>query len=83
MSNSKVVKVVISLDGVWVGEGTWNDDCTITNCQALLGRNQDESDEAYEELAQELSELPQCDDKWKGPVRIERPEGTYFAELIG
>jgi hypothetical protein len=76
------MKVVISLDRVWVGEGTWNDDCTISNCQALLGRNQDESDEAYEELAHELSELPQCKNMWKGPVRIERPEGTYFAELI-
>jgi len=76
------VKIVISLDGVWVGEGTWNDDCTITNCQALLGRNQDESDETYEELCHELSELPQCDEHWRGPVRIERPEGTYCAELI-
>lgn len=76
------VKIVISLDGVWVGEGTWTEDCEIINCQALLGRNQEQSDEAYEELAQELSELPQCDDKWKGPVSIERPEGTYCAELI-
>jgi hypothetical protein len=77
------MKVVISLDGVWVGDGTWNDDCTISNCQALLGKDQDESDETYEEICDELASLPQAEDLWKGPVMVVRKEGIYSAELIG
>jgi hypothetical protein len=83
MVNSKVVvNVVISLDGVWVGNGVWTDDYEIINCQALLGNSQDESDDTYEELCHELSRLPQTEDFWKGPVTVIRPEGNYCAELI-
>lgn len=79
MSNSKVV---ISLDGVWVGNGVWTEDYEISNCQALLGKSQDESDDTYEALCHELSGLPQDEEHWRGPVTVVRPEGNYCAELI-
>ena len=82
MGKSKVVKVVISLDGVLVGNGVLTEDYEIINCQALLGNSQDESDDTYEELCHELSRLPQVEDFWRGPVTVVRPEGNYCAELI-
>ena len=76
------VKVVISLDGVWVGNGVWTEDYEISNCQALLGKSQDESDDTCEALCHELSRLPQDEKYWRGPVTVVRPEGNYCAELI-
>lgn len=75
------VKVTICRDGIWAGEGRWTDDCEIVDCPAVLGPDQDASDDTYEAICQELSSLPQDEDHWRGPVSVERPDGTYTAEL--
>jgi len=76
-------RVEISRDGVVVGHGRWTDDCEIVDCQAILGPDQDASDETYEELCDALAELPRIDDQWRGPVSVERPDGTYAVEVVG
>lgn len=76
-----MVKVTISRNGEWVGDGRWTDYCEIVDCAAVLGDSQDESDETYEALAHALSSLPQDEDYWRGPVVVERPDGYYKAEL--
>lgn len=76
------IKVTISRDGVWAGDGRWTDDCEIVDCPAVLGANQDASDETYEALCDELAGLNQSEEYWRGPVSVDRPDGTYTAELI-
>lgn len=76
------MKVTISKDGEWAGDGRWTDDCEIVDCAAVLGADQDASDETYEMLCDELASLPQIDEYWRGPVSVQRPDGTYSAELI-
>ena len=78
---TKQVKVTITRDGVLAGEGRWTDDCEIVDCPAVLGPDQDASDETYEELCDELANLDQSEDTWRGPVSVERPDGTYEAML--
>ncbi len=75
------MKIVISKDGVWAGEGRWTDDCCIVDCPAILGPTQDDSDDTYELLADQLASLDQSGDNWRGPVSVEREDGTYTAEL--
>lgn len=70
-----VTKVTISRDGVW------SEQCGILDCSAVLGPDQDASDETYELLCDALAELPQDADRWRGPVSVERPDGVYTAEL--
>jgi hypothetical protein len=78
---AKQVKVIITRDGVLVGEGRWTEDCEIVACLAVLGPDQDASDETYEALCDELANLDQSEDTWRGPVAVERPDATYEAEL--
>jgi len=77
-----MAKVIISRDGVWVGDGVWTDDYCIVDCPAVLGEDQDASDETYEALCHAFSRLPQDEEYWRGPVSIERPDGIYTAELV-
>lgn len=81
--SKRIIKVIISRDGVWAGDGRWTDDCEIVDCAAVLGADQDASDETYEALCDELASLPQTENRWRGPVNVERPDGTYTAELVG
>ncbi len=74
--------VTISRDGTWAGDGIWTDDCEIVDCPAVLGDDQDASDETYEAICDALASLPQDDEHWRGPVTVERPDGTYTAELL-
>lgn len=76
------IKVTITKDGVWVGDGKWTDDDEIVDCPAVLGEDQDASDETYEALCEALASLPQTREHWRGPVAVSRPDGTYTAELI-
>jgi len=76
------VKVTICKDGVWAGDGRWTDDCEILDCPAMLGEDQDASDETYEALSEELANLDQSGECWRGPVSVRRPDGTYTAELV-
>ena len=70
-----MTKVTICRDGIWAGEGRWTDDCEIVDCPAVLGS------ETYEALCEALAALPQDEQHWRGPVSVERPDGTYTAEL--
>lgn len=78
---SRACIITIYKDGVWAGRGVWTDDCEIIDCQAVLGEDQDASDDTYELLADALSQLPQDEEHWRGPVTIERPDGEYSASL--
>lgn len=76
------IKVTIDRDGVWAGDGRWTDDCEIVDCAAVLGPDQDASDDTYEALCDALASLPQDEEHWRGPVSIDRPDGTYTVRLI-
>lgn len=76
-----MITISIYRDGVFAGSGRWTDDCEIVDCQAVLGDTQDESDETYELLCDELSSLPQDEEHWRGPVYVTRPDGEYSARL--
>jgi hypothetical protein len=74
---SKKITVTIDKDGVWAGDGVWTNDCRIEDCPAVLGWDQDSSDNTYEALADALAEHP-----WGGPVRITKSDGVYTAALV-
>lgn len=74
------IRVIINHDGVWAGEGRWTDDCEIVDCPASLGPDEDASDETYEDLSDALSEQPDAD--WYRPVRVERPDGTFWTQIL-
>ncbi len=61
--------ISISRDGVWAGNGAVVDGI-IQDCAAILGANQDASEETYEAIEQQIA-----DDKTDGSVS--RPDGTY------
>lgn len=82
MTTTRQIKVTIDRDGVWAGDGRWTDDCEIVDCAAQLGEDADASDYTYEMLCEALAQLPQDDEHWRGPVSVERPDGTYTATLI-
>lgn len=69
-------KVSIFRDGVWVGDGYWMYGI-IRDCSAVLGADQDASEETCELLEDALAAL----DGPGGEVRVERPDGTYTAVL--
>jgi hypothetical protein len=79
---SKKIKATIDKDGVWAGDGVWTEDCEIVGCAAVLGPDQDTSDECYEALCEALAGLPQDEHHWRGPVSVTRDDGTYSAGLI-
>ena len=74
-------RVTIDRDGVWAGAGHWTEDCEIVDCAAVLGPDQEASDETYEALSEALASLPQDEEHWRGPVSVDRPDGTYTAML--
>ena len=78
---SKKIKVTIDRDGIWAGDGVWTEDCRIVDCPAVLGPDQDSSDDTYDALADAIAGLPQDDDHWCGPVSVTRDDGTYTATL--
>jgi len=82
MNKRKKITVTIDRDGVWVGSGRWTEDCEIVDCAAVLGPDQDASDDTYELLCHELAGLNQSEDYWLGPVSVDRPDGLYTATLI-
>jgi len=81
MNKRKKITVSIDRDGVWAGTGRWTEDCEIVDCAAVLGADQDESDDTYEALCYALSGLPQLEEHWRGPVSVDRPDGLYTATL--
>lgn len=82
MTNLNYIKATISRDGVWCGYGRWIVDHEIVDCLAMLGPDEDASRDTYDALCDALSSLPQDAEHWRGPVSVERPDGTYTVTLI-
>ena len=59
--------ISISRDGVWAGDGVLRDG-SIEDCPAVLGTDQDASDETYEAIADAIED---------GDDRVTRPDGVY------
>jgi hypothetical protein len=70
------MKISIYRDGVWAGDGRLVDN-EIVDCAAMLGRDQDESDETYEMICDALDEEPQDEERYTGVGSISRPDGEY------
>lgn len=69
-------KISIFRDGVWSGDGTIDRDGEI-ECSAVLGDDQDASDETYQMIMDALDEEPQDSGRYTGEGSIERPDGNY------
>ena len=67
--------IQIHLDGVWAGSGKVDDDGEITECGAVLGPDQDQSDEVYEAISDLIADGAEA-----GQVR--RPEGLYTFDVL-
>ncbi len=48
--NATKKKITIYRDGVWAGTGILDEDGYIRDCSAVLGKDQDESDQTYENI---------------------------------
>lgn len=68
MDNSNLRKISISCDGVWAGSGWLTEDGKVIDCPAVLGEDQDASDETYEAIDDAIEE---------GEEEVVRPDGTY------
>jgi hypothetical protein len=60
-------KITIYRDDAWAGEG-WLYDGEITDCEAVLGVDQDASDETYALIADAIG---------AGEYYVQRPDGRY------
>jgi len=69
-------RIRIFRDGVWAGDGSINNDGEIVDCQAVLGPDQDASDETYYIIQAIIEDNGGCD----GAVR--RPDGVYSWEIV-
>lgn len=68
--------ITIYRDGVWSGCGTIDSDGQIV-CSAMLGPDQDASDETYEMIQDSVDAEPQDEGRYSGEGSVERPDGTY------
>ena len=69
-------KISIYRDGVWAGDGRVVDG-EIVDCPAMLGPDNDASEDTYEALCDAMDEAPQDADRYTGEGSVERPDGTY------
>ncbi len=69
-------QISISRDGALVAEGYLDSDGEIV-CQAVLGRDQDESDATYEAIQDAIDAEPQDADRYTGTGSVQRPDGVY------
>jgi len=75
--NATKQKIAIYHDGVWSGEGWLDSDGEIRNCPAVLGANQDESDDTYEAIQDAIDSEPQNSGRYTGTGEVTRPDGVY------
>lgn len=71
-------RIRIYKDGVWAGDGRIENDGEIVDCQAVLGTNQDASDDTYEAIQDAIAE--DDDGGWKGS--LQRPDAVYSWEIV-
>lgn len=69
-------KITISRDGVYAGEGTIDHTGEIV-CPAVLGPDQDASDETYEAIMDAIDSEPQDAGRYTGTGEVVRPDGVY------
>ena len=67
-------KISIYRDDVWAGDGRLEDDGQIVDCPAVLGPDQEASEETYAAIASSIAAVPQ---KYRYTGSIEQPDGTY------
>lgn len=70
-------KISIYRNGVWAGDGYLDKDGCIVDCAAILGPDQDASDDTYEAIEDEITNEPQDADRYTGTGEVVRPDGTY------
>ena len=70
-------KITIYRDGVWAGVGRIDSDGEIVDCPAVLGPDQDASDETYEAIQDAIDHEPQDAERYTGSGEITRPDGVY------
>lgn len=71
-------RITIYRNNVWAGDGSINNDCEIVDCQAVLGPDQDASDETYDLIQDAIEE--DYDGGWEGS--LQRPDGVYSWEIV-
>lgn len=71
-------RISIYRDNVWAGEGRINPDGEIVDCSAVLGPDQDASDETYEAIQDAIAEGD--DGGWTGSVQ--REDAVYSWEIV-
>lgn len=77
-ATKKSTKVTISRDGVWAGDGVWIEGEGRIDCAAVLGPDQDASDETYDLLTEALESALE---DGRSEATIVRPDGEYTAVL--
>lgn len=70
-------RITIYRDNVWAGDGRINEDGEIVDCPAVLGPDQDASDDTYEAIQDRIAE-----DEWTGAGSVERPDGVYCWQIV-
>ena len=60
----------------WAGDGRIVDGC-IADCAAVLGPDQDASDETYEAIEDAITAEPQDAGRYTGEGSVTRPDGEY------
>ena len=73
--------ITIYRDDVWSGTGRIDSEGQIVDCAAVLGPNQEASDETYEAIEAAITEEPQDDGRYSGSGEITRPDGVYSWEI--
>jgi hypothetical protein len=69
--------ISIYRDDVWAGDGRLDGDGEIVDCPAVLGPDQDASDDTYEAIQDAIDGEPQDAGRYTGTGSVVRPDGTY------
>lgn len=70
-------KISIFRNREWAGNGRIDPDGQIVDCSAMLGVDQDASDETYTAIEDAISDEPQDSGRYTGRGSVNRPDGTY------
>lgn len=76
-TNEKRSKISIYRNDVWAGDGYLDKDGCIVDCAAILGQDQDASDDTYVAIEDAITNEPQDAGRYTGEGEIDRPDGKY------
>lgn len=74
---TKTTTITIYRDGILAGTGRIDNDGCIVDCAAILGADQDASDDTYEAIEDAINNEPQDADRYTGEGELSRPDGVY------